>query len=67
MVWFGIFISSILEVLVLVGECLYMSIVFGFVLLGFRLLVSVSFVVEGVWCTMVIMFSCCLNKGFKFV
>ena len=67
MVLFSIFISSILEVLVVVCEYLYMLIVFGFTLLGFRFFMGVSFVVKEMWCRMGIMFSCFLSKRYKFV
>ena len=67
MVWFGILISSILEVLAIIGEYLYMLIVFGFVLFGFRFLRGVSFVVEGEWCRVSIMFLCCMSKVYRFV
>ena len=39
----------------------------GFVLFGFMFLRGVSFVVEGKWCRMSIMFLCCLSKVYRFV
>jgi hypothetical protein len=54
-------------VLAIIGGYLYLLIIFGFVLFGFRILRGVSFVVEEGWCRMSIVFLCCLGKVYEFV